>query len=304
MLKGKRCIVATHGNCSDGRLGGALMISYLQEQKCQDIQLVFCFYGKDHLYLSPDGDLIFFVDFSPSIESLPKLSEKYSQVVILDHHESFVRELDYYFQYRNITVNADTSCCGAMLVHRVYTSDMSRRADEHEVLFQTNKYDLWLNPTLETFTYQEGCKQLWNNSQSRNIDDLVVYGEDLMDKDYVLVTGKAGMDRKEGDFQKDVIGKMFLLDVPGAGQILNVHCMTEDKNWVCNRMLAMYPHIQFAAVITTQVKDYSISIRGRKGTSILNTFKEYPELAKGHATATGGKITLNQFQAWKKKFIE
>lgn len=179
-------LVVYHADCADG-----LMAAWLMKQLAAGDE--FDTHFKSAVYGSPTpevhpGETVYIVDFSYPAEELVKMAEVASKVVVLDHHETAVKQLEWYFmenpQPDNLELILDQTRSGTGLVWNL----LKPTTDIMGLPKHVEDRDLWTFVYPETKPVMEAVFQYPLTFESldmlagKTLAELIAIGQPLINK--------------------------------------------------------------------------------------------------------------------------
>ena len=164
----------------DGIIGAAQILHFLKIQNIDPDQYSFvgCQYKEDYLKNIPDleigGNIIIFIDFSPTIEEL-EIIVNLNEVVVIDHHIGAIKKLEN-FDHPNFKYWFDMEKAGCGLADEIFIGDSRDHIsfDRMKVLSNyAQDRDLWRFDLEESKEINVGLFELFENL---NLNFHDVYG--------------------------------------------------------------------------------------------------------------------------------
>ena len=176
-----------HKNCMDGFTAGWAFWRFHPQAEVLPLQ-----YGQDHIPVD-EGDVVYFVDVTPSVPLMKSLLKKAAKVVVIDHHET-VRDALNEIEDDKLELIFDMNKCGSRLVWDYCQEEFTLHEAVPPLIQYIEDRDLWrwelpmskeLSAALfleaRTFEHWEYLRTEW--------EELV---EPLSDIGIALLTAQAG----------------------------------------------------------------------------------------------------------------
>ncbi len=169
-----------HANCIDGSISAYLVWSKFRGH---DIKFIPASYSEEPNISEFEAKDVMLVDFSYKNATLDAIAAVAKSVVIIDHHESFKREIQARTNdFKNLTIIYDEKECGSTLVYKTLYAD----GVPPHILKYVRDRDLWLKEFEETDAVHSYLTSLPEDFEtfdevfSYEFEDILIGGEAIL----------------------------------------------------------------------------------------------------------------------------
>lgn len=275
----KKPLVIYHDGCWDG-IAGAWAFYHMYGDK-------FEYHGGSYNSPPPDffGRDVYLVDFSYPADVVSVMLEYSSKVVLLDHHDTALRNLEPLFgREKFVTSYATRSKSGAMIAWEYVTDG----APAPELLLHVQDRDLWKFERKNTETVMRACMSYPRTIET--FDSLV-----FMPIGELVVEGELLLRQFKQDLHS-ILRNVRMININGESiPVVNANGMYASE--AGNRMCEL--DVPYSISYYVSGNGAKISLRSKEGGADVNkTVLMFDPKGGGHPRAAGGYIEFNN-PLWK-----
>lgn len=316
-------VVVYHEPCTDG-IFGAFAFHSLAAKSFKGVKYIPARPGSRFFDTIPETDQddetdVFFIDVMPHMSELPKFSQRYHNVVLLDHHKTNIDWLNEFLatsllgERHNIDNECDLSACGSMIALRYFSSFVNNKDelkaffDKYFILFQhVQDYDMQQKELKETEIFVAGLDSKHFFSRYNINENPNIFNE-LAELDFetVLEWGKVFLEEQVQKLKeyadKDVVRELIGFDKDKRVRTLEIK---KNEYFLINKLsesLLMKdsdePRLPVAMIYREDLNNDKLCVFSLRSIAPFDCSKMAMKLGGGgHAQSSGFTIPKENFE--------